>query len=131
MSPKSEHRRVENTEEFTEWNWGDAPEPVRPSDDIIIELFKEWAETITAETYEKSCASGAAIAFEELAKEGFFVLRGITDKGLLVEFMGTDQFVICDELEIVDEAFNYFDDPQRISAHLRRLADAIDAGIGP
>jgi len=121
-----EHRSVENTEDFTDWNWGDAPKPVRPSDDIIIELFKEWAEALTAETHEKSCAIGAQTAFEELAENGFFILEGITDKGLLFVFQGTDEFRIYDELAIVDNALD-FDDPQHFSAHLRRLADAIDA----
>ena len=124
----SEHRSVKNTEDFTDWIWGDAPKPVRPSDDIIIELFKEWAEALTAETHEKSCAIGAAVAFEQLVQDGFFSLEGITDKGLLIEFWATEDFCIQDEFDIVDRALD-FDDPQHFSAHLRRLADAIDAAI--
>jgi hypothetical protein len=132
MTEKGEHRRVENTEDFTQWEWGETPAGMFPSDEIIIELFKEWADSIGSEAYEKSSAIGAAIVLEELAKEGFFVLEGITDKGLLVAFMGTDRFVICDELDIVTEAIEHFEDnPQHISAHLRRLANAIDAASPP
>jgi hypothetical protein len=122
-----EHRRVENTEDFSEWGWGDKPSGPVPSDEIVVELFKEWAESIASEAHEKSCAAGAAIAFEELAKNGFFVLDDITDDGLVLTFQGTDQFTIRDELNIAFDA-GTFEDPQRISAHLRRLADAIDAG---
>jgi hypothetical protein len=50
----------------------------------------------------------------------------MTDKGLLISFQGTDSFLIYDELDIVEHALSS-DNPQDLSAHLRRLADAIDA----
>ena len=125
---QSEHRRVQNTDDFTDWNWGETPTGMFPSDEIIIELFKEWAEAIGTEAHEKSSASGAAVAFAELAENGFFLLDGIADDGLVLTFLGTDQFTIRDKIDIVEDALNYFEDPRHISAHLRRLADAIDAG---
>jgi hypothetical protein len=125
-----EHRSVENTEDFKEWDWGDPPDQLgKPSEKLesdIVAQIKEWASDIASEAHEKSCAIGAATAYEELVENGFFALEGITDKGLLFVFQGTDDFRILDELAIVDNALD-FEDPQEFSAHLRRLADAIDA----
>jgi len=130
VQPVSEHRRVENIEDFTQWDWGDLPDQLgKPSDKLesdIVAQIKEWVSDIARAAHERSCANGAATVLEELAKNGFFVLDGITDKGLLVLFQGTDEFRISDEIDIVAEALT-FDDPQYFSAHLRRLADAIDA----
>jgi hypothetical protein len=128
MMVQSKHRRVENTEDFTEWDWGNPPDQLgKPSlEPEIVARLKEWASDIANEAHKKSCAIGAAVAFEELAENGFFLLEGITDKGLLFVFQGADGFRIYDELAIVDNALD-FDDPQHFSTHLRRLADAIDA----
>jgi hypothetical protein len=128
--PKSKYHRVENIEDFTQWDWGPPEHLVEPFKELelaFVEWLKEWAEdNIVNESHEKSCASGAAIAFEELAKNGFFFLDAMTDKGLLISFQGTDSFLIYDELDIVEHALSS-DNPQDLSAHLRRLADAIDA----
>jgi hypothetical protein len=127
---KGEHRRVENIEDFTQWDWGPPEHLAKPLDELkraIVEWMEEWSEdNIVSEAHEKSCASGAAVAFEELAKNGFFFLDAITDKGLLISFQGTVNFCIYDELDIVEHALNS-DNPEDLSAHLRRLADAIDA----
>jgi hypothetical protein len=130
MIPGRPHRRVENTEDFKEWNWGDPPEQLgKPSEKLeseIVAQLKEWASDIAREAHEKSCAIGAEIAFDELGKNGFFLMEGITDNGLLVCFQGPDGFCIYDELRIVDETIDV-EDLQHYPAHLRRLADEIDA----
>jgi len=127
---QSEHRRVQNTEDFTDWNWGDPPDQLaKPSEKLasdIVAQIKEWGSDIASEAHEKSCAIGAAVAFEQLVQDGFFSLEDITDKGLLIEFWATEDFCIQDEFDIVARALD-FDDPQHFSTHLRRLADAIDA----
>ena len=124
-----EHRRVENTEDFTQWDWGKWEGPSDELGELERTLFaqlKEWVSYAADQIHEKSCAIGAQIAFEELAENGFFALEGITDRGLLICFQGPDGFCIYDELLIVDETIDV-EDLQHYPAHLRRLADEIDA----
>jgi hypothetical protein len=129
--PKSKYRRVENIEDFTNWEWGPPEHLAKPFDDLqraFVEWLKEWSEdSVTNEAHDKSSANGAAVVFEEIAQNGFFFLDAMTDKGLLIQFQGTESFIIYDELDIVEHALNS-DNPEDLSAHLRRLADAIDAG---
>ena len=73
---ESEHRRVENTEDFTQWEWGETPDQTGSIRRNYPRAFQGVGRIHRQRSAQKSCAAGAQIAFEELAENGFFRLDG-------------------------------------------------------